>query len=74
MPGSAVSVGQAVKALVLNGLGFVNRALYLVPVFHPDKPTERLIGAEIRPDGSTTMCWVGCWTAHTPTTSPPCLV
>ena len=26
-----VSVGQAVKAMVLNGLGFVNQRLYLVP-------------------------------------------
>lgn len=45
-----VSLGQAVKALVLNGLGFVNRALYLVPHFFADKPTERLIGAGIRPE------------------------
>ncbi len=26
-----VSIGQAVKAMVLNGLGFTNRALYLTP-------------------------------------------
>ena len=26
-----LSVGQAVKAMVLNGLGFVNRTLYLIP-------------------------------------------
>jgi transposase len=26
-----VTVGQAVKAMVLNGLGFVNQRLYLVP-------------------------------------------
>ena len=41
-----VSVGQAVKAMVLNGLGFVNRALYLTPLFQ-DKPVERLIGEGI---------------------------
>ena len=45
-----VSVGQAVKAMVLNGLGFVNRTLYLTPAFYADKPTERLLGAGIRPD------------------------
>lgn len=45
-----VTVGQAVKALVLNGLGFINRALYLVPQFFADKPTERLIGAGILPE------------------------
>ena len=33
-----VSVGQAVKALVLNGLCFANRALYLTPNFFEDKP------------------------------------
>jgi transposase len=45
-----VSVGQAVKAMVLNGLGFVNQRLYLVPHFFQDKPTERLIGVGICPE------------------------
>nr|MBS0021846.1 DUF4277 domain-containing protein [Gammaproteobacteria bacterium] len=45
-----VSVGQAVKAMVLNGLGFVNQRRYLVPHFFQDKPTERLIGAGIGPE------------------------
>src|ERR671931_945922 len=45
-----VSVGQAVKAMGLNGLGFVNQRLYLVPHFFQDKPTERLVGAGIRPE------------------------
>lgn len=39
-----VSVGQCVKAMILNGLGFVNRALYLMPHFFKDKPIERLLG------------------------------
>jgi transposase len=39
-----VSVGQAVKAMVLNGLGFVNQQLYLVPSFFDNKPIDRLIG------------------------------
>ena len=43
-----VSIGQAVKAMVLNGLGFANRALYLTPLFFRDKPVERLIGAGIQ--------------------------
>src|SRR5512144_6885 len=43
-----VTIGQAVKALVVNGLGFINRALYLTPQFFADKPTERLIGPGIR--------------------------
>lgn len=44
-----VSVGQAVKAMVLNGLGFVNQTLYLTPQFYETKPTERLIGTGIQP-------------------------
>ena len=36
-----VSLGQAVKAMVLNGLGFVNKPLYLMPKFFWDKPTPR---------------------------------
>ena len=28
-----LTVGEAVKAMVLNGLGFINQALYLVPRF-----------------------------------------
>src|SRR5512144_2453188 len=42
-----VRIGQAVKALVVNGLGFTNRALYLTPQFFADKPTDRLIGPGI---------------------------
>lgn len=39
-----VSVGQAVQAMVLNGLGFVGRALYLTPEFFRNKPVDVLIG------------------------------
>jgi transposase len=42
-----VTVGQSVKAMVLNGLGFVNKALYLVPHFFEDKPVGRLVGEGI---------------------------
>ena len=46
-----VSVGQALKAnLVLNGLGFANRRLYLMPEFFCNKPIERLVGAGISPE------------------------
>jgi transposase len=38
-----VTVGSAVKAMVLNGLGFVTQPLYLVPRFFQNKPTQRLI-------------------------------
>jgi transposase len=38
-----VTTGDAVKAMVLNGLGFVNHQLYLVPRFFQDKPLSRLL-------------------------------
>ena len=42
-----VSYGQAVKAMILNGLGFHQRTLYLTPHFFQDKPVERLLGEGI---------------------------
>src|SRR5947208_1952630 len=52
MPKSAavenrVSVGRATVAMVLNGLGFSHRQLYLVPQFFANKPVEHLLGAGI---------------------------
>jgi transposase len=41
-----VSVGQAVQAMVLNGLGFVSRPLYLAPEFLEGKPVEVLLDDE----------------------------
>jgi transposase len=43
-----VTVGHAVKAMVLNGLGFVNQQLYLVPHFFHNKPLPRLIAPGIQ--------------------------
>ena len=45
-----LTVGEAVKAMVLNGLGFINQALYLVPRFFQNKPTFRLISPRVAPD------------------------
>lgn len=42
-----VSVGTLVKAMILNGLGYINRTLYLMPDFFRDKPVERLLGQGI---------------------------
>ena len=44
-----LTVGEAVKAMVLNGLGFINHALYLVPRFFQNKPTSRLIAPRVAP-------------------------
>ncbi len=51
-----VSLGQAVLAMVLNGLGFTNRRLYLVPQFFAHKPVERLIGPGITPEDLNDDC------------------
>ena len=42
-----VTAGQVVKAIILNGLGFVSKPLYLFPQFFEDKATEHLIGEGI---------------------------
>jgi transposase len=44
-----LTVGEAVKAMVLNGLGLINQALYLVPRFFQNKPTSRLISPRVVP-------------------------
>src|SRR5205823_9117790 len=46
----SVSVGQATVAMVLNGLGFSNRQLYLVPQYFENKPVEHLLGEGISAD------------------------
>lgn len=42
-----VSVGTATVAMILNGLGFSNRQLYLVPQYFANKPVEHLLGPGI---------------------------
>jgi transposase len=51
-----VSVGTATVAMVLNGLGFSNRQLYLVPQFFANKPVEHLLGAGITADQLNDDC------------------
>jgi transposase len=45
-----VSVGTATTAMILNGLGFSNRQLYLVPQYFANKPVEHLLGPGITAD------------------------
>lgn len=45
-----VSVGTAVVAMIVNGLGFSNRQLYLVPQFFANKAVEHLLGKGITAD------------------------
>ena len=42
-----LSIGTICKALVLNGLGFTERTLYMVSNFFSDKPVETLLGAGV---------------------------
>lgn len=47
-PQRKVSVGEAIYAMILNGLGFCNRTLYLTPDFFDDKPIEILMGKDLQ--------------------------
>jgi len=49
-PGEIVSPGHVVKAMILNGLGFVSSLLYLFSKFFEGKATEHLIGVGVQPD------------------------
>lgn len=49
-PQQIVSTGQVVKAMILNGLGFVSAPLYLFSEFFVGKATEHLIGEGIKPE------------------------
>lgn len=46
-PQRVVSAGTSVVAMILNGLGFTNRRLYLTPQFFANKPVEQLLGKGI---------------------------
>lgn len=43
-----VSAGTIVKAIILNGLGYLSKPLYLFPEFFRDKPIEQLLGYGIK--------------------------
>jgi transposase len=56
----SVTTGDAVKAMVLNGLGCVNQQLYLVSRFFQDKPTSRLLAPmliEAKPHNDDALGW-----------------
>ena len=48
-PHEQISAGIAVKAMLLNGLGFVSAPLYLVEKFFEGKATEHLLGPDVLP-------------------------
>lgn len=49
-PREQISAGVAVKAMILNGLGFVSAPLYLFEEFFRGKATEHLLGSGVTPE------------------------
>jgi transposase len=49
-PQEIISPGQVVKAMILNGLGFVSAPLYLFEKFFVGRATEHLLGEGIKPE------------------------
>ncbi len=49
-PDEKVSAGHVVKAMILNGMGFVSSPLYMFPDFFQDKACEYLIGEGVKPE------------------------
>lgn len=49
-PQEIISAGQVVKAMIINGLGFVSAPLYLFEKFFVGKATGHLLGEGIRPE------------------------
>lgn len=47
-----ISSGKIVKAILINGLGFVSKPLYLFSQLFEDKGSERLLGEGIRSQSS----------------------
>lgn len=45
-----VGHGVLVKAMILNGLGFVDRPLYMTPEFFYKVPCSRLLGDDVKPE------------------------
>ncbi|MBD2564967.1 MULTISPECIES: IS1634 family transposase [Nostoc] len=48
--GEKVSPGHVVKAMILNGLGFVSQPLYMFPKYFETIACEHLIGAGVKPE------------------------
>jgi transposase len=48
--GEKVSAGQVVKAMIINGLGFVSKPLYMFPEYFETIACEHLIGTGVKPE------------------------
>ena len=63
-PRQKVTCGEAVVAMVLNALGFVDRPLYLFPEFMATKPVEILIREGLKAEDSNGISPIRCFTAR----------
>jgi transposase len=52
-PRAEITIGESVKLMVINGLGFSSRPLYLQSQFFDSKPVQRLLGREIETEQIT---------------------
>ena len=55
VPQRTVSCGNAVKAMILNALGFVSRPLYMHPQFFSGKPVEHLFPSDTTSSDPTVL-------------------
>lgn len=49
-PQEAITTGEAIAGMIVNGLGFANRPLSLTPQFFANKPLDLLFRPEVRAD------------------------
>src|SRR5215210_7639682 len=71
-PQEHLSCGQAVKAMILNGLGFLSAPLYLFEEFFSGKATEHLIGPGVRAEHLNDDRSEGSWISSSKPASPSC--
>ena len=57
---SGVRYSQRVAAMILNGLGFINTALYMTPRFFHDKPIDLLLGEGVSAEQLNDDCLGRC--------------
>jgi transposase len=49
-PSEKISAGHVVKAMILNGLGFISAPLYMFSKFFEGRASEHLIGPGVKPE------------------------
>ena len=72
-PPFKLSHGEALVAMILNGLGFHSSTLHMFPQFFANKPVERLIGPGISADDLNDDVLGRCLDASSKPMSAPCI-